>query len=70
MMQRLKLEISGMSCGHCVRAVDGALRAVPGVSRAEVGLGSAVVEFDPAAVTPEALTRAVTEAGYEARVAA
>ncbi|HSB52885.1 MAG TPA: cation transporter [Gemmatimonadales bacterium] len=67
-MERVRLEISGMSCGHCVHAVDGALRAVPGVRRAEVGLGSAVVDFDPATATPEDLSQAVIAAGYEARV--
>jgi len=68
-MERLSLAITGMSCGHCVRAVDQALRQVPGVEVHAVQLGSATVSYDPAVTSPEQITKAVTEAGYEARAA-
>ena len=45
-MPRLKLEIEGMSCNHCVRAVQGALESLPGLRVEEVKVGSAVVEID------------------------
>ncbi len=64
----LKLKIQGMTCGHCVRSVTGALEAVPGVTKVvEVSLktGEAVVEGDPA---PEAAVAAVEEEGYSAEV--
>lgn len=65
-MKQLKLEVSGMSCGHCVRAVREALTAVPGVERAEVEIGSANVEFDESRTTVGNLVDAVSDAGYEA----
>jgi copper chaperone len=68
-MERLSLAITGMSCGHCVRAVDQALRQVPGVEVNAVQLGSATVSYDPAVTSPEQITKAVTESGYEARAA-
>lgn len=63
----LNLKITGMTCGHCVRSVTGALKAVPGVTAAEVDLksGSATVEGAP---DPAALLAAVAEAGYKAEV--
>lgn len=63
----LHLKITGMTCGHCVRSVTGALKAVPGVKAAEVDLesGSAKVEGDP---DPAALLAAVAEEGYQAEV--
>lgn len=63
---KTELQIEGMSCDHCVRAVRQALVAVPGVAAAEVSVGHASVEGDAA---PEALVAALTEEGFEARVA-
>lgn len=68
-MEALNLTIGGMSCGHCVKAVDKALKAVPGVQVQEVKVGGASVQYDPAATSPSAIAEAVTEAGYEARPA-
>ena len=70
-MDNVRLEIGGMSCGHCVAAVDAALRAVPGVTVRGVQVGSATLEVEPGA-TAEAVdraVRAVEEAGYDATVA-
>lgn len=66
---QITLDISGMSCGHCVQAVRRALEAQPGVTVDEVGLGRATVHTDPGVTTPEAVARAVADAGYPTRVA-
>lgn len=64
------LEIEGMSCAHCVRAVTGALEAVAGVEDARVDLdkGWAEVVHDPSTPVGELLA-AVEEEGYSARKA-
>lgn len=67
MAERMLLTIEGMSCGHCVRAVDQALKGLPGVQVEQVEFGSAVVAYDPAAVTPEQVEAAVSEEGYTVR---
>lgn len=62
----IKLKVTGMSCDHCVRAVDQALAAVDGVdSVVEVSLdrGEAIVEGTP---DPSALVAAIAEEGYTA----
>lgn len=64
-----KLQISGMTCGHCEMSVKKALAAVPGVTHViEVSKdrGEAVVEGTAAT---SALVAAVTEQGFEARIA-
>jgi copper chaperone len=58
------VNIKGMTCAHCVRAVFTALSGVKGVSRADVSVGRAVIEHD-GTVTPEAIREAVSIAGYE-----
>lgn len=64
-MQKLTLEIGGMSCGHCVMAVRKALEKVPGVKVDDVQIGRATVEYDAAKVQDTALREAVDDAGYE-----
>ncbi len=58
-----RIEIEGMTCEHCVRAVKNALQAVPHVTDARVQIGSAVVVTD-APVSVDALRSAVAEEGY------
>lgn len=59
------LHIEGMSCQHCVDAVQGALEAVPHVAVTEVGIGRARVEYEQNEVGPDDLGAAIEEAGYE-----
>ena len=68
-MTGAKLTIKGMSCGHCVAAVRGALSGVEGVSVRNVAIGSAEVEYDPSRVSAEAIVDAVEDEGYEAELA-
>lgn len=58
------LEIGGMSCGHCLRAVKDALSEMPGVTLDEVRIGKAVVTFDESTVQAESIAEAVRDAGY------
>ena len=66
-MERAVLTIEGMSCDHCIRAVDGALKSLDGVQVEQVDIGSAIVAFDPVAVKPEQIEEAISEEGYEVR---
>jgi copper chaperone CopZ len=66
-MERTTMQISGMTCGHCVRAVKDALAEIDGVQVEQVALGSATVAYDPARTSPAQVAAAVTDAGYEAQ---
>jgi len=69
-MNRIELEIEGMSCDHCVAAVAEALGELPGVSIDEVRLGEAHVRYDPGQVSPEQIALAIEDAGYAAHAKA
>ena len=69
-MERLNLEIGGMSCQHCVNAVTKALSEVPGVTVEQVEIGHAVVAYDPARTEEQSILDAVNDEGYEASRAA
>lgn len=62
---KTQLNVEGMTCEHCERAVKGALERVPGVHRAEVdlGAGSATVE---GAADVQVMLQAVEAEGYRA----
>jgi len=69
-MERVTLQVGGMSCGHCLQAVKQALSEVKGASLEHVAIGSATVTYDPAITTVSALIDAVQDAGYDAAEAA
>ncbi|MFD2569576.1 heavy metal translocating P-type ATPase [Spirosoma soli] len=56
-----------MSCAACAVSVESTLKSTPGVIDAGVNYAnqSAWVQFDPAAVTPEALQNAIRSVGYD-----
>ncbi|MDQ3555777.1 MAG: cation transporter [Gemmatimonadota bacterium] len=70
-MKTTRLKIEGMTCDHCVSAVEKALRNQSGVQTATVHLeeGAAEVQFEPGRVSPEQLVAAVEEEGYSAAIA-
>lgn len=63
----ITLNITGMTCGHCVKSVKQALTDVPGVTSAEVDLQARRATVEGTADVG-ALVAAVQEEGYEARV--
>jgi copper chaperone len=67
-MVTINLKVGGMSCGHCQRAVTGALEGVEGVGSVEVDLanGRARVEVDESRATAAQLVGAVMDEGYTA----
>jgi copper chaperone CopZ len=67
-MDTVRLSINGMTCGHCVTSVRGALASVPGVEVQDVRVGSAEVRFQGAQA--EAVLAAVQDVGYDATIEA
>lgn len=63
-MSKLTFEITGMTCGHCVAAVDRTLKGLEGVSSRDVKIGSAEVEFDESRLTSGQIAQAIADEGY------
>jgi copper ion binding protein len=66
-MTKTKINVDGMSCQHCVKAVTDAVSAVPGVKKVKVSLKAktADVAYDADTTTLETIVSAITGAGYE-----
>lgn len=64
------LDVTKMDCAVCPITVRKALEKVPGVGSATVDFKTkrAVVAFDPAKTSTEALTRATADAGFPSSV--
>jgi copper chaperone CopZ len=63
-VRQASLHIEGMSCGHCLDAVNRALSVVPGVRIESIQIGRADVSYDENTADPSQLEAAVTQAGY------
>jgi len=66
MATTIELDITGMTCDHCVRSVTNALKDVPGVSEAVVSLDDKQATVTADSVDVQALIAAVEEEGYTA----
>jgi copper chaperone len=65
-MEALHLTIEGMTCEHCVRAVEGRLRKTPGVQVERVKIGSADLHYDPARTNLDQIADVIADEGYTA----
>ncbi len=68
-VQKVTIPIEGMYCPACAVKVERALRQVPGVRATQVTYrpDQAVVEYDAAVVSREALLAAINATGYRAK---
>ncbi|MDQ3203421.1 MAG: cation transporter [Pseudomonadota bacterium] len=60
--------VQGMSCGHCVKAITQALQAKDPAASVRIDLAAKEVGVE-SSLTVEQVIAAITEAGYEAKVA-
>ncbi|MBS4211353.1 MULTISPECIES: copper chaperone CopZ [Neobacillus] len=66
-MENVTLNVSGMSCGHCVKAVEGSVGKLDGVKNVSVKLdiGQVDVEFDPNLVSLSTIKETIDDQGYD-----
>lgn len=65
-MTELTLHIEGMSCSHCLNAVNKAISGHPGLEVDSVQMGRAELRYDPGVTDPARIVAAVEAAGYHA----
>lgn len=69
--QTVTLAVEKMTCAACPYIVKKAMAAVPGVNKVDVSYAkkTAVITFDDATTTVEAVAEASANAGYPAKLA-
>jgi copper chaperone len=60
----LSFEVNDMTCGHCVSAITRAVALVDPAATLQVDLASHRVQIDPTTSTAQALSDAITGAGF------
>ena len=66
-MEKVLLNVTGMSCTHCEKAIKTAAGALDGVTGVEVDLmnKTVTVEFDKSKVSLEDIVKEIEDQGYE-----
>jgi copper chaperone len=66
-MEKVTLKVEGMSCGHCVKAIEGNVGELKGVSTVKVDLesGKVDIEYKSDEVTLETIKETIDDQGYD-----
>jgi copper chaperone len=66
-MEYAMINVEGMSCEHCVKAVTDAVVALPSVSDVSVDMegGTASLTYDSSETSLDAIKEAIEDQGYD-----
>lgn len=66
-MENVTLNVQGMSCGHCVKAVESSVGELSGIQSVNVNLEEAkvTVAFDAAQLSVAQIKETIEEQGYD-----
>ena len=66
-MEKVTLNVQGMSCDHCVKAVEGSVGKLNGVSTVKVNLkaNTVDVEYNNEVVTLATIKETIDDQGYD-----
>ncbi len=66
-METTILDVKGMSCGHCVKAVESSVGDLNGVTSVTVTLetGKVEVQYDPALINLQTIKETIDDQGYD-----
>ena len=67
-MSEINLNVSGMTCGSCVKHVTNALKALDGVGNVSVDLATGKVKVSRSTDKSDDLIAALIEDGYPAQI--
>jgi len=63
-MEAVHLNIEGMTCEHCVRAIDNRLRKTPGVRVDQVVVGAVDLHYDASRISLDEISEVISDEGY------
>ncbi|MET4566727.1 MULTISPECIES: copper chaperone CopZ [Bacillus subtilis group] len=66
-MDKITLNVKGMSCGHCVNSIERSVGELKGIKSVKVHLeaGNVDVEFNPSEVSLSEIKETIDDQGYE-----
>ena len=66
-MEQISLNVAGMSCGHCVNAIENTVNKLSGVNEVSVQLkeGKVSVTYEPEKIELSVIKETIADQGYE-----
>ncbi|MCK2007618.1 MULTISPECIES: copper chaperone CopZ [Bacillaceae] len=66
-MEKMTLNVKGMSCGHCINSIEGNVGELSGVTTVKVNLDSGTVSvvFNPNEVSIDKIKETIDDQGYD-----
>lgn len=64
-MQHITLKVEGMSCGHCVSAVEGTLKELGASGQVDLAAKTVTVQYDESKLQLDAIKAAIEDQGYD-----
>jgi copper chaperone len=66
-MTHKKIQVEGMTCGHCVETVTQAVNSLDGIGKVSVDLDKkqVSVDFDESLTDPDTISSKIIEVGFE-----
>ncbi|MDP4096039.1 copper ion binding protein [Paenibacillus sp. P96] len=64
-MTQVTLNVEGMSCNHCVKAVEGAVQNAGGTAKVDLASKTVEIEFEESKATLKAIKEAIEDQGYD-----
>jgi copper chaperone len=64
-MANAVLKVEGMTCGHCVSAVEKAVTGAGAAGKVDLASKKVTVEYDDTKVTLDAVKAAIEDQGYD-----
>ena len=64
-MKTIKLNVEGMSCGHCVNSIENGLKSKKAIAKVDLKNKKVEVIFDEKDIKEEAIKSLITELGYQ-----
>jgi copper chaperone len=64
-MQNVTLKVEGMTCGHCVSSVEGAIKNVGAVGQVDLSAKTVQIQFDENKLTVDTIKEAIEDQGYD-----
>lgn len=64
-MKTMTLQVSGMSCQHCVNSIEGALKQIGVEGKVYLANGAVEVRFDESKISESLVKETIEEQGYD-----
>lgn len=68
-MKNITLDVQGMSCGHCVKSIEGSVGELNGVSNVKVNLenGTVAINYNSNEISLEKIKETIDGQGYDVK---